>query len=171
MSLIILTHKIKQGNKIHIIPFFLLILFVWGNPSMALIMCFKFIVWLRNDQWLASHLSTAILWFCKKKKAKTRQCPPHLDPLDCTIKGGKMSCYYSEQLLSLFPAQRMLCKFDNVLSIGDDRTQPTWRNALFLPGSLLTDAIQDSWISRSRGCDTLISKGIHVSTSEAWGSQ
>lgn len=36
---------------------------------------------------------------------------------------------------------------DNVLSMRDDSTQPTWRNALFLPGSLLTDALQDSWIS------------------------
>lgn len=45
------------------------------------------------------------------------------------------------QLLSLFPAQRTLCKCDNVLSVRDDSTQPTWRNALFLPGSLLADAL------------------------------
>lgn len=59
----------------------------------------------------------------------------------------KKSRYRSQQLLSLFPEPRTLCMCDNVLSMRDDSTQPTWRNALFLPGSLLTDALQDSWIS------------------------
>lgn len=62
-------------------------------------------------------------------------------------RSGKRWYYIGRQLLRLFPALRTLCKCDNVLSMRDDSTQPTWRNALFLPGSLLTDALQDSWIS------------------------
>ena len=36
---------------------------------------------------------------------------------------------------------------DKLLSMKNDSTQPTWRVALFLPGSLLTDALQDVWSS------------------------
>lgn len=87
------------------------------------------------------------------------------------------------QLLSLFPAPRTLCKCDNVLSMRDDSTQPTWRYALFLPGSLLTDALQDSWISSESGMQAaprasraiLISKATYTcqqaeSGDRVWGS-